>query len=174
MSALYSRRGPARFSFLEVVLSIVAEPSEASGGALVTVVGAGFDPSAGPDYLCFFSAAIDSNAADDGSDGMLSDAVTAQTSADVVCAIPAWGRAHAAGPVAVELLRGAGAGAMVPWVRPMAPEVMLLETWTAAGLGGGLALNATVTAFGNCHLVSDHFCEFSTNIFYMLIGQHVS
>jgi hypothetical protein len=144
------RRGPVRFVFQEVVLAVTAEPSDAGGGGLVTIAGSGFDPSAGEDYACLFSSPADGYVGDVGSEGMLSAAVAAQTPAQLVCIVPAWGAERAAGSVAVAVLRVGGGGALVPWAQAIAPEVELVETWMAAGLAGGLALNSSVSAFGAC------------------------
>ena len=144
VSSLYYRQGPVRFSLFEVVLSIAAEPSDARGGGLVTVTGAGFDPYASADYACVFYKA-DLVPADIG---IISAAVSPTSPQQVVCAVPAWGTTRSSGAVAVAVLRGNGSGPLVPWVQPMVPEIELFETWTSAGLEGGVPLNATVTAFG--------------------------
>jgi hypothetical protein len=164
VSSLHTQRGPSRFSFFEAVTAISAAPSDARGGGLVSIAGAGFDPAAGPDYACVFSASAGGagmhGGIDDGGDAFIdygeisSASVAAASAALVVCEVPDWGTDRAAGLVAVSLRRGGGRGALLPLAGPpFAVEIELLETWSAAALEG-VPLNATGTAFGARHAVA--------------------
>ncbi len=160
VSSLNAQRGPSRFAFLEAVTAVSADPSDARGGGRVTVAGAGFDPAAGPDYACIFSASVPGDGVASGGDGggaygeMASASVAAASAALVVCEVPDWGAERAAGRVAVALRRGGGRGVLLPLAGPPFPvEIELVETWSAAALEG-VPLNATGTAFGARHTLS--------------------
>ncbi len=158
VSSLHSQRGPSRFAFYEAVTAISAAPSDARGGGRVTIAGAGFDPAAGPDYACIFSAAVAGEGmfigGDDGGGAyvdygeMVSAPVAAASAVLLECEVPDWGADRAAGRVAVAVRRGGGQGSLLPLAGPpFTVEIQLVETWSAAALEG-TPLNSTGTAFG--------------------------
>ncbi len=131
------------YVFEEVWHSMTPTQAPASGGAVVTITGAGFDTAGLLEYACLFSAA---------GNFLPSSSVTPDSSTVLRCTVPDWGSLYSAQAVIVSLRRG---GVLVPLSTPSLKllQVHSLRCFSYLIL---LSLNVVVHVIGYCFSIA---CE---------------